>query len=63
LEDFGGEIGSSGLKANHALVFIFQSLTLNFTQSIAVFASRGPVKGTYKCDIYVLGFQVYLLVV
>lgn len=46
LEDFGGEIDSSGLKANHALVFMFQSLALNFTQSIAVFASRGPVKGT-----------------
>jgi len=44
LEDFGDEIDSSGLKANHALVFIYQSLSLNFTQSIAVFASRGPVK-------------------
>uniref|UniRef100_A0A2S2P2Y1 Transposable element P transposase-like RNase H domain-containing protein n=1 Tax=Schizaphis graminum TaxID=13262 RepID=A0A2S2P2Y1_SCHGA len=45
LEDFGDEIDSSWLKANHALVFIYQSLSLNFTQSIAVFASRGPVKG------------------
>lgn len=28
LEDFGDEIDSSGLKANHALVFIYQSLSL-----------------------------------
>lgn len=33
LEDFGGEIDSSGLKANHALVFMFQSLALNFLRS------------------------------
>lgn len=45
LEDFGGEIKSSGLKANHCLVFIFQSLSTNFSQPIAVFASKGPVKG------------------
>lgn len=45
LEDFGGEVDSSELKANHALVFMFQSLALNFTQPIAVFASHGPVKG------------------
>lgn len=46
LEDFGGEVDSCGLKANHALVFMYQSLAINFTQSIAVFTSRGPVKGT-----------------
>lgn len=45
LEDFGSEVNSSGLKANHCLVFLFQSLTANFSQPIAVFASRGPVKG------------------
>lgn len=45
LEDFSGEADSSELKANHALVFMFQSLALNFTQPIAVFASHGPVKG------------------
>lgn len=43
-EDFGGEIESSGF--NSALVYIFQSLALNFPQSIAVFDSRGPAKGT-----------------
>jgi len=45
LEDFGGEIPTSGLKANHGLVFLFQSFSANFTQPIAIFASRGPVKG------------------
>jgi len=45
LEDFGGEVKSTGLKANHGLVFLFQSLTVNFTQPIAVFTSKGPVKG------------------
>lgn len=49
LENFGGEIESLGLKANHGLVFLFQSLGGNFTQPIAVFASNGPVKGNmYK---------------
>lgn len=45
LEDFGENVQSSGLKANHCLVFIFQSLAANISQPIAVFASRGPVKG------------------
>lgn len=45
LEDFGGETESSGMKANHGLVFIFQSFTSNFIQPIAVFASKGSVKG------------------
>jgi len=35
---------TSGLKANHGLVIMFQSLCANFSQPIAVFASRGPVK-------------------
>lgn len=45
LEDFGEDVKSSGLKANHCLVFIFQSLAANISHPIAVFASRGPVKG------------------
>lgn len=47
MEDFGGEVIGSGLKANHGLVFVFQSLAANFVQPIAVFTSRGPVKGFY----------------
>jgi len=47
LEDFGVEVDSCGLKANHALVFMYQSLVMYFTQSIEVFKSRGPVKGTF----------------
>lgn len=47
MEDFGGEVIGSGLKANHGLVFVFQSLAANFVQPIAVFTSRGPVKGFF----------------
>lgn len=48
LEDFGNEIeskkGSSEL-ADHGLVLMWQSFADNVTQPIAVFASKGPVKG------------------
>jgi hypothetical protein len=40
LEDFCSEVPTTGLKANHGLVFLFQSFAANFTQPIAVFASR-----------------------
>lgn len=53
LENFGGEIESSGLKANHGLVFLFQSLGANFTQPIAVFASNGPVKGLVLAQLVI----------
>lgn len=67
LEDFGEESESSGLNANHALVFMFQSLALNFTQPIAVFASRGPVKGRlihslirkHDVGIYMFDVQIF----
>jgi len=36
---------NSGQKADHALVMMFQSLGSSITQPIAVFASRGSVKG------------------
>lgn len=48
LEDMGDEIQpglKSNKKANHGLVFMWQSLCENMTQPIAVFASNGPVKG------------------
>lgn len=48
LEDCGDEIESkqeSNLKANHGLVFMWQSLGENVAQPVAVFASHGPVKG------------------
>ncbi|KAL4089744.1 hypothetical protein QTP88_024716 [Uroleucon formosanum] len=47
LEDFGNEElvrKNSNLKANHGLVFMWQSLAENMVQPIAVFASAGPVK-------------------
>jgi len=48
LEDFGQEVEhkiSSSEQADHGLVFIWQSLADNITQPIAVFASKGSVKG------------------
>ncbi|KAF0726762.1 Uncharacterized protein FWK35_00025159, partial [Aphis craccivora] len=46
LEDFGNELKTKGAqKANHALVFMWQSLADNLVQSIAVIASSGTVKG------------------
>lgn len=48
LENFGNEIYSkteSSELADHGLVFMWQSLADNVTQPIAVFASKGPVKG------------------
>jgi len=51
LEDYGNEIENkinSSEKANYGLVLMWQSLADNFTQPIAVFASKGPVKGINK---------------
>ncbi|XP_029347311.1 uncharacterized protein LOC115034437 [Acyrthosiphon pisum] len=48
LEDFGDDEDiktKSTDKADHGLVLMWQSLAENFTQPIAVFASKGPVKG------------------
>jgi len=47
LENFGNEINhktTSSEKANHGLVLMWRSLAENFTQPIAVFASKGSVK-------------------
>jgi len=45
LEDFGYEHETKGAqKANHALVFMWQSLAENLVQPIAVFASNGTMK-------------------
>jgi hypothetical protein len=48
LEDYGEEIESkqkSNLKANNALVFMWQIFGENVAQPIAVFTSHVPVKG------------------
>jgi len=48
LEDCGEEIETkqkSNLKANNALVFMWQSFGENVGQPIAVFTSHGPIKG------------------
>lgn len=50
LEDYGDE-GQEGTchkeYADHALVFMWQSLSSNFCQTIGCFASKGEVKGEY----------------
>lgn len=49
LEDFGeGFHSKTSDKANHALVLMVQSLTDSIHQPIAVFASKGPVKGDLR---------------
>lgn len=48
LEDYGGEIetdNSQKKKANHTLVYMWQSLADNLVQPIAVFVTKGTVKG------------------
>jgi len=47
LEDYGDEVASAEHKnyADHALVFMFQSLGSNFYQTIGCFASKSEVKG------------------
>jgi len=56
LEDYGDEgVGGACHKeyADHALVFMWQSLSSNFCQTIGCFASKGEIKGNifknYKC--------------
>jgi len=56
LVDFGsdGEQSSDfNEKANHGLVIMFHPLADDYTQSIAVFASRGPVKGHVLAQLIV----------
>jgi len=48
LEDFGEGLDietRASEKANHALVLMLQTLADSIHQPIAVFTSRGPVKG------------------
>lgn len=51
LENLGNDLSSNQtgieMKANHGLVFVFQSLGANFCQPIGVFAAKGSVKGIY----------------
>jgi len=47
LEDLKDDFENKSLeKANHALVLMIQGLAENLHQPIAVFTSRGSVKGT-----------------
>jgi len=51
LENLGKDLSSDqagiDMKANHGLVFVFQSLGANFCQPIGVFAAKRSVKGIY----------------
>lgn len=53
-ENFGNEIHASNTKANHGLVFMFQSLSVNFCQPVGVFTSTGTVKGVFTITHYLL---------
>jgi len=46
-ENFGNKIHASNTKANHGLVFMFQSWSINFCQPVAIFTSIGTVKGVF----------------
>jgi len=57
LEDLGDDVdikSKSTDKADHGLVLMWQSLAENCTQPIAVFASKGPVKGDIHFLIKIL---------
>lgn len=49
LEDYGNDLSKDSHKdyADHALVFMFQSLSSTFYQTIGVFASKNEVNGLY----------------
>jgi len=47
LEDLGDDFDNKAELANHALVLMIQSLSESLHQPIAVFASKGPIKGKY----------------
>lgn len=50
LEDYGDDGPNTDHKdyADHALVFMYQSLGSNFYQTVACFASKSEVKGKFK---------------
>jgi len=66
LEDFGHDMPSEhyGQKADHALIFMFQSYAANFSQPIAVFTSKGPVKGIFiqKLTTFKVLYIIYITV-
>ncbi len=62
LEDYGGEVENKICHkeyADHALVFMWQSLGSNFSQTIGCFASKGEVKGIVL--FYIIYFVIYVL--
>jgi len=61
LEDMGEEVEVCGNKADHGLVYFFQSLADKFSQPIAVFASSNSVKGyLYVIIIYLVYIILFI---
>lgn len=61
LADFGeGFETRTPEKANHALVLMIQGLADSFHQPIAVFASKGPVKGITNINLNYIIFTIYI---
>jgi len=57
----GEEVEVCGNKADHGLVFFFQSLADKFSQPIAVFASSNSVKGyLYVIIIYLVYIILFI---
>lgn len=55
LEDFGDDFDvKTSEKANHGLVLMIQSLAESLHQPIAVFASKGSVKGKLKTFVHII---------
>jgi hypothetical protein len=50
IQDFGEDnvqtSKTSDQRANHALVFMFSSVADQFCQPVAIYAAKGPTKGT-----------------
>lgn len=51
LVDHGEDIGQKNELADHGLVFAFSPFGENYLQPIAVFASKGPTKGTLLAQL------------
>lgn len=67
LEDLGNGVVNDKLekKADHGLVFLFRSLSSNYSQPIAMFASKGPVAGKFvfkKSNIILISRNFHLFI-
>lgn len=63
MEDYGNDVPISDHKsyADHALVFMYQSLGSNFYQTIGCFASKGEVKGIILLLFVTVCYNLYYM--